>query len=194
MICKKCNKDKDLSEFYKNKDGKINKYTCTDCISEYNRKYHKEYFKEYYIKNKEKHNNKNKEWYIKNKNYYIKNKEKIRKQKIEYINKNVHKVWARSSINDHKKKKYNVIITVDELTNLAKNTLNCPICGIKFRWEYGRGNTMNSPTLDRINNEDSITKENCHIICKRCNITKLDRTLEEMDNWIQQWNKYRNQT
>ena len=43
----------------------------------------------------------------------------------------------------------------------------------------------NSPTLDRINNENVITNENIWIICSRCNATKLDRTLSEFIDYCQ---------
>jgi len=36
-----------------------------------------------------------------------------------------------------------------------------------------------SPTLDRVNNEDVIRKDNILILCYKCNATKRDRTLEE---------------
>ncbi len=37
----------------------------------------------------------------------------------------------------------------------------------------------NSPTLDRLDNETVIRKNNITILCYKCNATKRDRTLSE---------------
>jgi hypothetical protein len=36
-----------------------------------------------------------------------------------------------------------------------------------------------SPSVDRLSNSDILTVNNIQIICRRCNTTKLDRTMEE---------------
>jgi hypothetical protein len=37
----------------------------------------------------------------------------------------------------------------------------------------------NSPSLDRLDNEDVIRKDNILILCYKCDATKRDRTMEE---------------
>ena len=73
-ICKKCNVEKNIDEFVKNKnckDGYEN--TCKLCRKKYNKKYNEE--------NKEKISEKNKE-------YYCNNKEEIKAKSKEYYNDN----------------------------------------------------------------------------------------------------------
>ena len=83
-ICIKCNIEKELEEFYKdkqNKDGLCSK--CKGCSEEYKKKYRKENVEE--IKQR-------------NKKYYEENVEKIRKQKKEYHKEN------KSKRNEYQKK------------------------------------------------------------------------------------------
>jgi len=175
MICTKCKIDKNEDEFYKS-----NKNRCKECIKKINRK------------SDNKPENKQRKMEYQRKYRSDPNKrEKLRLDQQNYHNKNIHKVWAYATIYSHKKR-YNVYITVDELTNIAKNTTICPICKTKFNWIYGKGCTMsNSPTLDRLNNENDITINNIQILCLSCNTTKSHRTVEEMDKWILQWQEYR---
>ena len=67
----------------------------------------------------------------------------------------------------------------------------CPICGIKLRKGYGNGQSRDSISLDRINNEKELTINNIQFICRRCNATKSDRSLEEMDIWVEKYILYR---
>ncbi|OQA30286.1 MAG: hypothetical protein BWY55_00927 [archaeon ADurb.Bin336] len=70
-VCTKCNKNKCLTEFTKNKNYKDGlNYHCKACIKEYNENfklknpnYQKDYFKEYYKKNKPKYQETNKKHY-----------------------------------------------------------------------------------------------------------------------------------
>jgi hypothetical protein len=87
--------------------------------------------------------------------------------------------WARNSIQKHNSYGYQVNISIDELEQLALDTSECPICGVKFHWTYTKGNTGESPTLDRINNDHIMTIDKCMIMCARCNGIKGRRTLEE---------------
>jgi len=106
--------------------------------------------------------------------YYKKNPERAKK----YYRKNLYRIWAIATINHHKKRDFDVIIIIDELEELAKNTIYCPLCDIKLKWEKGKKQD-NSPTLDRINNEKILTLDNIKIICSKCNTTKSNRTMNE---------------
>ena len=66
-ICRKCDKDKDITCFYKNgKQGRL--WTCSDCRREATNAKHRRYYKLY----PEKHKSKRAAEYLKNKEYYAK--------------------------------------------------------------------------------------------------------------------------
>lgn len=49
---------------------------------------------------------------------------------------------------------------------------------------YSTGKTQDdSPTLDRLNNEDFINLDNIQILCCQCNNFKRDRTIPELIEW-----------
>ena len=100
-------------------------------------------------------------------------------KRIHYI-KNGLKFWAQTSIYKHRKKGYKISLTIDEVCQMAKISQFCQICGIKLDWKFGtKGigkNKPNSPSIDRINNEKELRKDNIMIICRKCNSTKSDRT------------------
>lgn len=132
--CSKCNIEKDLSQFNKNKRSKDNyNYSCKDCKKLYynkNKEIISENYKKYYEENKEiliervkKYNKenklkvserkktyyqKNKENVIKiNKQYYQDNKEKIKKLKKIYSENNKESIKQYRIINKEKLKNYN---------------------------------------------------------------------------------------
>lgn len=62
-----------------------------------------------------------------------------------------------------------------DLIKIAYNNENCAICGKLLRWERGYGKCAHdSPTLDRIDNENFIDVNNTQILCHRCNTAKGD--------------------
>lgn len=80
--CKKCGIEKDLEEFYKEKKSKDGyRGSCKICMSEYtksvDKKHRKEIVKKSYYKNIDK-----------NKNYYINNKDTLKKYRMDRYNKN----------------------------------------------------------------------------------------------------------
>lgn len=70
-------------------------------------------------------------------------------------------------------------ISIDELEIMFSEATHCPICEEKFSLELGRKHILNSPSLDRINNEHELRKDNVWIICQRCNAMKGDLTMKE---------------
>lgn len=156
-ICSECKQEKSLKEFTKDLKGKNNLcYWCKDCLKKY-RKEHKEEIK------------------ILNTSWY-------QKMRIKYP----HKMWVKYTIIDHRRKGYTVNIKNEELVEVAKKTTHCPICNNPLNWDYKtkNGKTQpNSPNLDRTNNGKILTLKNTQIICRKCNSTKLDRTMKEFINY-----------
>lgn len=56
----------------------------------------------------------------------------------------------------------------------------CPILGIPILREISKGQTHNSPSIDRIDNAKGYTKNNVQIISWRANDLKRDATPEEL--------------
>ncbi len=95
---------------------------------------------------------------------------------------NPKRYWAKATLDNHRRKGFEVNITIDALTDLAKNTKTCSLCGCELNWSYGTKNghsQPNSPSLDRIDNTNTLTLDNIQIICNRCNATKFDRSMKE---------------
>lgn len=90
------------------------------------------------------------------------------------------KLWAQMCIGNHKRNGFTMILTRHELEDLALKADTCPICDVTLAWGYLNGKFQrNSPSLDRIDNEQVITKDNVQILCSYCNRTKLARTMNE---------------
>lgn len=95
-ICTKCDKEKELLEFHKQKDGKFGvRGDCKECMKNYqlkNKKHIQKITKIYKDKNKEKTRENNKRYYVKNKKadnercrkYYADNRKKEIKRKKAY--------------------------------------------------------------------------------------------------------------
>ena len=114
-------------------------------------------------------------WKSKNKHFKILNRIK----KKERINDPVF-YWCKQSTTSHKK--YDLRIDEYDLFNYAKDKGNCEYCDVGLEWSYkdkiGKPKS-NSPSLDRMNNEEIITLDNIRICCHKCNTTKSNRTLQE---------------
>lgn len=108
--------------------------------------------------------------------------------------------WVINTIKSHKKKGYTVELEHNYLLKVAEETNYCNICGKLLMWSKriawdsdfkcyhsgiykhtlkGRGLHPATPTLDRVNNEKHIDKDNFQIVCMECNITKSKRTMKE---------------
>jgi hypothetical protein len=140
-ICKKCNIEKDVCEFYtdkKSKDGK--RSSCKECMYLYNIQYKKNnkdkmYFisRNYFLKNKEKsyenyrnYSNKNKEKHIKRvKDWRKNNQERIKEYTKLYKEKNKEKLLLKKREYEKNKLKF------DSLHKLKKTLRNNVTRGIK---------------------------------------------------------------
>ena len=96
--------------------------------------------------------------------------------------------WAKDTVSNHKKYGRNILIPVEDLAHLVSSTKICPICKVSLKFKSG----MSSPTLDRVYPVDTINSiEEVEILCRRCNITKSDRSPEELEIWAIQYLEYR---
>ena len=92
----------------------------------------------------------------------------------KYREENKYLVWAKTTIRCHVRNGFFVIVKVYELAEMAKNTPRCPYCHEELLFGPKETGTLvlNSPTLDRRNNERILTVNNIDIICFRCNRIK----------------------
>ena len=96
-------------------------------------------------------------------------------------------IWAKGTVRRHVDNGYFVVVKVWQLAELAERSDRCPYCGVEL-WcgpKNGMGSQPNSPTLDRVDNEDVVTSDNIEIVCHRCVSTKRDRTRAELVRYCQ---------
>lgn len=102
---------------------------------------------------------------------------KVAQQRYNRVN-NPFKAWVTNTIRRHKHNGYKVDIDKTSLEDIASTTTHCKLCGCKIKWN----NSIiqdNSPSLDRVNNENHLNIDNIQIICVGCNRTKSSRTMDE---------------
>ena len=95
---------------------------------------------------------------------------------------NPKKAWATSTIHSHKVNGWKVSITHKELVLLAEKANTCYICEVRLDYSRGKGYLgprSNSPSLDRWNNGNELTKRNVKILCYDCNAVKRTKTMKE---------------
>jgi hypothetical protein len=102
------------------------------------------------------------------------------------------KAWATSSISHHRRY-YKVAFDSTWLVELARATTICPLCGTDLNYQRGNGyKKNNTPSLDRTDNEQILTKTNVMIICYNCNRAKSNRTLIDFVKYCKTiYDKYR---
>ncbi len=173
--CKQCKQLKEESEFYKDrksKDGRTSK--CKLCIlSNIKTKLKNETKLE-----REKRLDTGKKWRENNTERLLYHREKAK----QWHKDNPIRYWAEHALNGKRRdERFTVNMTTDELVEKALKTPCCPLCGKKINYEYkGTGKMQHdSPSIDRIDNENIVTPENTWIICVKCNSAKSDRTLQE---------------
>ena len=160
-LCKKCGQELPISYFYLIKTGFYTpenpgfRHRCKKCDLEYCRNYRKTH-----------------------------RKETRRKEKL-YECTYPRRRWSIACLAGHRRRGYSIQMTSKELYSIASVTETCFICGCQLNWELGNKGHMvsNSPTLDRIDNEEVVRKDNILILCYKCNATKRDRTFAEFVNY-----------
>jgi len=127
------------------------------------------------------------------KEYQEKNKDKKSQSDKKYRKEHPYRMWALDTLGGHKRKGFIVNIPVDELEEIAKQATHCPICGCNLQWKPRKA-CPNSPSLDRKNNGNIISKDTIWIICYKCNTTKWNRTWNEFLDYCELvTNKFRKQ-
>jgi len=91
---------------------------------------------------------------------------------------------VKAGLSAHKKHGYDVQVTSEEAFEILKATGGiCRYC--KKPMVRGEGKMHDrSPTIDRINNEKVMTKDNVQYICKQCNTTKGAHTHDEFIGFL----------
>jgi hypothetical protein len=118
-------------------------------------------------------------------NYKQTHKEQTAKNIKDWLAAHPHRRWAQDSLRKHKER-YDILISLDELAEIAKSTTYCYYCGRTLIWSGNMHTRSHSPTLDRMHNEKYISKDNCRIICLACNAGKSSDTEDEYINRCRQ--------
>jgi hypothetical protein len=180
--CSKCGQTKPTREFHKDKTKKDGLRSCCKiCANQSVSKYRKtEKGRELHRKTSAKYKKSEK------------GRETFRRSSKKKMTENPHRFWATRTLNNHRIKGNKILISIDELEILAKQSTHCGICGCELMWSYDNKDGKiqpNSPTLDRVDNENIITSDNIQILCRRCNSTKQDRTTQELYDWCKNFVK-----
>ena len=169
--CSKCNKEKLLSEFYKDKRKKDGHFSmCKGCI--------KDNMVEYRYSNKEKHKewrDKNKELIrLRNKKFYNENKDKIRKQNSEYKRTDVGVVVStltRQRYRDAVCSTDDGTVTTESLLNLREEQNHkCYHCGKELDYETSKA--VHLDHLVPLSKGGTHTISNVRWSCAYCNLSK----------------------
>jgi hypothetical protein len=85
--------------------------------------------------------------------------------------------WASDTIASHKNSGYEIMFKAKELSLMAEQNLNCWLCGQPLIYKGERGNPYNA-TIDRLNNEKTLTLNSIRIVHYACNAGKSNDSLE----------------
>ena len=112
----------------------------------------------------------------------IKNPKKYRAQQIRAQEKNPIRLWCISTRTNHRKKGYQISISIDELEKIAREVVVCPYCDSPLDWSLGTKGSIkpNSPSLDRVNNGTIIKPDTIQVICYQCNLMKGNRSEQDL--------------
>lgn len=118
--------------------------------------------------------------------YYKRNRGRILRRQREDTIKNPWRMWAKGTISYHRTHGIKVDLTMDQLESIARPVKRCYICGHKLAWgKAGGGPSFDSPSLDRIDNGQTINLDNIAILCNQCNITKGNRTMKKFIDYCE---------
>lgn len=104
--------------------------------------------------------------------------------------KDIYYMWAFFSIKDHRWKGFAVNLTYEELADIGRDTEVCAICGHKLLWNNSGKVDVHSPTVDRINNELIMTRNNIQIVCHSCNRRKGSTKMKEFIDYCERVVEY----
>lgn len=170
--CNDCGLSKSVSEFYHRSDRSAPEFICKLCRNLRSQKWH--------LKNRKK-------IVLRKRRYHALNRTSEAKRDRQWIRDHPYRYWANLVLQRHKQT-FEVVITRLELEELAMHSNSCFYCGEILDWSVGtkgRKPKNNSPSIDRLNNSHTVTRNNIVICCFRCNSTKRDRTLKEFVQYCQ---------
>lgn len=180
-VCNKCNKEKSLTEYHKNKSAKDGfRSDCKEC--------HCAIVKKYYQENPEKARARHKKYYqehreqkkANSKKYRKENPEKVKAIKRKYIEENPEKVRESKRLSQSKRRarKLNTQVEVitDELLNehWIKKGIDPQRC-----YHCKEGLYEHLDHYYPLSKGGTHTKENLVPSCEYCNLSKKDKTPEE---------------
>jgi len=90
--------------------------------------------------------------------------------------------WSIKTLANHKYFGYKISITLQELMDYAMIIDRCEYTGIELDWFVKNKPADNSPSLDRLNNENELRLDNIRIVCKKINTMKQNLTFKEYLN------------
>ncbi len=91
--------------------------------------------------------------------------------------------WARGTIRGHLERGFTIKFSINELIKIAEKVTKCPFCKKEICWMKSK-TKPDSPTLDRLENNQDLTLKNIDIICHECNCVKKNRTVNEYRNFL----------
>ena len=106
------------------------------------------------------------------------NKERVDGYSADWRERNSLYYWAHGVWRNHVNHGYEMRLTKADLVEMGEGNTRCKYCGVELDYSYkrGRGSQANSPSIDRIDNGQVVSKENIQIICRKCNASKQNRT------------------
>lgn len=156
-LCSKCNKQKSLSFFHKDKSTDDGYYRwCKPCKAEYDKLYRKSEKVQTYYKS-----------------------EDYKKKKIKYLNEN----YAKRTIRALKNRSFgrNMEFSLKEEDILLPEF--CPLLDVKLNYNVGEGHNYNAASIDRIDNSKGYTKDNIWTISRLANTMKANATKQQLINF-----------
>lgn len=164
--CRVCHKSLPITKFSKRNDSEDGfRNECKNCSSILHKKYYENH-KEDILNRQSKYNKEHRDERTKYSRYWCE--------------RNSRKCWASGTIWFHGRQGIKIKIDRESLIDLALNAFHCVICDTELDWSRNKGSVrQNSPTLDRVNNEEEIRIDNIQILCHKCNIIKSDMPMKE---------------
>jgi hypothetical protein len=107
------------------------------------------------------------------------NRKSVRKKQKEYRIKNPFSTFVSNCLKQHQRRGFKININHAELQEILLNTKNCFYCGCKLEISNGRGLLSNSYTVDLVDPDGIMEKDNIKIVCHSCNVGKGRLSLEE---------------
>jgi len=174
--CNKCNQEKPLAEFIKNKNSKGGyANTCKSCQNKYSKQWKRI--------NSVELSKKRRIRYSETKGLEVKEREL--KRKLLHPLRVRCQLLRRGMIDRAKTKNIEfdtTYFTVEYLIDRLTQNNKCQCCGkeLDISYKANRKFNDNSPSMDRVNPKLGYIKSNVAILCWRCNKLKQDSTSEEL--------------